>query len=180
MDKTQTQGKKPLLIGGSPRMKQGGLLLRRDQPLLSKSVPALTPRRGSGHLVTQAYEESYHSASMVPGPLPSSQFAWDITSCRLPLHARWPFWGLNPPARFSANGSVPPSEGRAGSWRAGSPAHSFLGPRGPAHSRHSGDDCKWVLTGLREHEGSPGRRREGTVILSRARGQAFASLFPGP
>ena len=44
MDKTQTQGKKPLLIGGSPRMKQGGLLLRQDQPLLSKSVPALTPR----------------------------------------------------------------------------------------------------------------------------------------
>ena len=102
---------------------------------------------------------------MAPGPLPSSQFAWDITSCRLPLHARWPFWGLNPPAHFSANGSVPPSEGRAGSWRAGSPAHSSLGPRGPAHSRHSGDDCKWVLMGLREHEGSPGRRREGSHTL---------------
>ena len=43
MDKIQTQEKKPLLISGSPRMKQGGLLLRQDQPLLSESVPILTP-----------------------------------------------------------------------------------------------------------------------------------------
>lgn len=43
MDKIQTQGKKPLLIGRSPRMKQGGLLLRQDQPLLSEPVPTVTP-----------------------------------------------------------------------------------------------------------------------------------------
>ena len=53
--------------------------------------------------------------------------------------------------------SPPPLEGRAGFWRAGSPAHSSLGLHSPAHGRRSGGDCKWVLVGLREHEGSPGR-----------------------
>ena len=43
----------------------------------------------------------------------SAQFSWDISSCCLPLHMQWPFWGLNPPARFSAGGSVPPP------WRDG-------------------------------------------------------------
>lgn len=46
MDKTKTQGKKPLLIGGSPRMKQGGLLCAGISPYFLNQCLLSRPAEG--------------------------------------------------------------------------------------------------------------------------------------